>query len=98
MFESILVIPERVQAIPRFKLSKKVLFQLPAGAFLVSGVGAAPDRPSFAENVSPQEARLAQWEKIKSVAVNGRTCGLYASKEEYQQHLKAFLSQIGYIR
>jgi hypothetical protein len=74
------------------RLTKKVLFDAPAGAYLASNIGGPP---IFAEYVaSSTSARLLQWGRIIEVAANGRLCYMYDSKDAYDRKREAIITQM----
>lgn len=74
------------------RLTKKVLFDAPAGAYLASNIGGPP---IFAEYVaSSTSARLLQWGRIVEVAANGRLCYMYESKDAYDRKRETIITQM----
>ena len=66
------------------RLTKRFLLSLPAGWFLVSNVGYAPDKPVFAETVASHTDRQAQWARIRQAAVDQRTCHAFPDEAAYR--------------
>ena len=64
-------------------LTKRFLFALPEGAYLVSNVMEAPGQPMFAETVRPHAARQAQWKAIVAAKVNNRLCHVFKHPADY---------------
>ena len=65
------------------RLTKRFLFSLPDGLYLVSNVMEAPGQPMFAETVAPISGRTAQWQRILKAAANSRTCHVFADPAEF---------------
>ncbi len=64
-------------------LTKKLLFSLREGDYLVSNVAEAPIQPKFAQTIAPKEQREAQWKEIVAARANGRLCYVFASAKDY---------------
>ena len=71
------------QPVQSGQLTKRFLMSLPAGLYLVSGVGEAPGQPSFAEAIAPREEREAQWRRILEAVANGRLCNVFKSENDF---------------
>jgi hypothetical protein len=76
----------------RPKLSKKVLMDLPTGAYLVSNcfkpVGPNRLAPAFTENVASPAEREAQWRRIKAAGIDQRLCFVYRNVEDYERSIR----------
>lgn len=73
----------------RTPLTKRFLFQLEEGLYLVSNTLVAAGQPSFSEVVSPLKMREAQWQRVKAAGANGRLCDVFSSVAEYQMSMRA---------
>ncbi len=77
----------------RNPLTKRLLFQLAEGSYLVSNTMVTTDQPSFSEKVQPVERREAQWQRVKAAGANGRLCDVFASEAEYHMSMRAQVNQ-----
>jgi len=84
------------------KLTKRFFMGLPAGVYLVSGVGGfTPFERDFEAEVSSQETRQAQWQQIKQARVDRCTCMVFESKHAYDEWNKGWkqcTDRIGWYR
>ncbi|OSM04334.1 hypothetical protein MAIT1_04224 [Magnetofaba australis IT-1] len=64
------------------KLTKKFLFSLPEGKYLVSNTYEYPGRPCYSAYVSLKEERLEQWREIREKNAHYRFCHVYETKED----------------
>ena len=64
------------------KLTKRYLFSLPQGLILLSNTFHMAGVPVFAEIVSDQAGRAAQWKRVVAVGAAGRNCHVFRNKEE----------------
>jgi hypothetical protein len=76
----------------RFKLSKKLLMELPTGAYLVSNcykpIGPSRVAPAFTESVAPPAEREVQWRRLRAASADHRLCFIYRSLEDYERSLR----------
>jgi hypothetical protein len=73
----------------RTPLTKKLLFQLVEGSYLVSNTMVTAGQPSFAEEVTTMERREAQWQRVRAAGANGRLCDVFATVAEYHMSMRA---------
>jgi len=66
------------------KLTKRYLDSLPPGYLLVSNVFHVPGWPVFAEMVSDQGGRAAQWKRAAAAGATGRNCHVFLNKDELE--------------
>jgi hypothetical protein len=78
--------------ITQAKLRKKYFMTIPAGKYLVSGVGSSPTIRFFMEYVSHLSERNEQWKRIVEASVDQRTCFLYENAENYHSHMDQYFS------
>ena len=64
-------------------LTKRVLLDLPEGAFVMSGVTDESGAPLFAETLPPVSAREELWGSLKASGVAQRNCYVFASARDY---------------
>jgi hypothetical protein len=63
--------------------TKKFLFSLGAGDYLVSNVVEALGQPTFAQIIKPKEHRETKWKEIVAARANGRLCHVFNSAKDY---------------
>ena len=68
------------------KLTRKFLFDLDEGVFLVSSVGDSPGKRAFAEYVPALEKRGRK--RIKDTWVDQRNCDIFKSEEHFQEYVR----------
>lgn len=64
-------------------LTKKFLMTLDEGNYMMSNLSDEYSCPIFEGKVSPRNLRGMQWEKIKQVGAQGRTCRIFKTKSDY---------------
>lgn len=71
-------------------LTRQVLFGLPEGVFLVSGVGTAePGKPALAEGLPPSDQRASFWAKLRELNLCDRRFWVFANSVDGQSFLAA---------
>ena len=75
------------------KLTKKFFKGLPEGYFLMSNVFFDLDVPCFFEKISPDAMREDQWQRIKTVRADQRTCFVFKYRAFYKRLLPAFVNK-----
>lgn len=79
----------------RGKLTKRLLFQLPTGSYIVSNLGMPGFGLSAHHRVPSIEERDALWRSLKQAGVDGRLFTLFNNKTAYLEHVRFFQTGVG---
>ena len=77
------------------KLTKKLLFSLPAGKFIMSNCLTSPQDSVFSAQIKEDSDRELLWKLAKNQGANGRNLHVFDSREDSEEFLAQFASEEG---